>query len=99
LSILFARQLILVRGALGEAAHRAAFLIGVLEAVEEHMVVGRVLADAPRPERCFLSKYGALVMDSMPPAMIRIGIARREALVAIMTVCMPNRTTLLTVVA
>ena len=43
---LLAGQLIFVGGALGEAAHRAAFLIGVLEPVEEHMVVGGVVADA-----------------------------------------------------
>ncbi len=41
-----ARQLIFVRRALREAAHRAAFLIGVFKPVEEHVVIGGVVADA-----------------------------------------------------
>ena len=43
---LLAGQLIFVGGALGEAAHRAAFLVRILEPVEEHMVVSGVVADA-----------------------------------------------------
>ena len=42
----FAGQLILVRRVLRECAHGAACVIGVLEAVEEHMVIGGVMADA-----------------------------------------------------
>ena len=44
--MLLARELIFVGGVLGEGAHRAALLIGILEPVEQHMVVGRVVADA-----------------------------------------------------
>src|SRR3546814_13545170 len=39
-------DLIGVGGVLREGAHRAARLIGVLEPVEEHMVIGGVVADA-----------------------------------------------------
>ena len=52
---LLAGQLIFVGGALGEAAHRAAFLIGILEPVEEHMVVGGVVAD-PRAAAVLLEQ-------------------------------------------
>jgi hypothetical protein len=95
---LLAGELIFVGGALGEAAHRAAFLVGVLEPVEEHVVVGLVVAD-PRAERCLVSRYGALVMLSMPPATITSALPVRIASSPMITVCMPEPQTLLTVVA
>ena len=41
-----ARELIFRCGILGEAAHQAAGLIGILQPVEIHMVVHRVVTDA-----------------------------------------------------
>ena len=44
--LIFAGELIFVCGFLCEGAHRAARLIGILKAIEEHMVIGGVMADA-----------------------------------------------------
>ncbi len=49
----FAGQLIGIGGVLGESAHGAAGFVGVFQAIEEHMIIGGIVAD-PRAERCFL---------------------------------------------
>ena len=51
------------------------------------------------PERCFLSRYGALVMLSMPPATTKSTEPAASASEPMITVCMPLPQTLLTVVA
>ena len=45
-SCCLAGELVVARGLLGEGAHQLAGLVGVLQAVEIHVVVDRVVADA-----------------------------------------------------
>ena len=78
---LAAGQLIFVGGALGEAAHRAAFLIGVLEAVEEHVVVGHVMAD-PRARAVLLEQIGRVGHRLHAAGDDHVGIAGADRLVA-----------------
>src|SRR5690606_4482564 len=54
-----AGELVLVRRGLGEGAHRTTFLVGVLEPVEEHVVVSRVVADA-RARAMLLEQVGSV---------------------------------------
>jgi hypothetical protein len=63
------RQLVFVGGILGEGAHRPARFIGIFQPVEEHMVIGGVMARCARRRGAFSAGRGALVMLSMPPAM------------------------------
>ena len=74
-----AGELIFVGGALGEAAHRAAFLIGVLEPVEEHVVVGGVVADA-RAAAMLLEQVGRVGHALHAAGDDQVGIAGGERL-------------------
>ena len=51
------------------------------------------------PPRCFNSRYGALVMLSMPPAMITLALPAANASCAMIIACMPLPHILLMVTA
>ena len=72
-----AGELVFVGGALRKAAHRAAFLIGIFEPVEEHMIVGGVMADA-RAAAMLLEQIGRVGHRFHAARDDQIGIARRE---------------------
>jgi hypothetical protein len=93
-----AGELVLVGGDLRKAAHRLAGFVGVLEAVEKHVVVGGVVAD-PRARAVLLEQVRGVGHALHAARDDEIDRAAASASAPMITVCMPLPQTLLTVVA
>ncbi len=76
---LLAGQLVFVGGVLREGAHRTARLVGILEPVEEHVIVGGVVADA-RARAVLLEQVGSIGHALHPARDDEVDRARGERL-------------------